>query len=200
MTAHRVVALGELLLRLKSPGHERLLQSGTLEAVFGGAEANVLGALANDGVDVAYVTALPDNVITDAAIGELRRNNIDTSGVVRTAGRLGTYYLEAGAGQRPGRVVYDREFSSFATVQCRCLQLGYMLRRRNMVAHHRHHARVEHQRGESLFARGENGARTRAHRFVRLQLSRQSVAIRQNPTRCHAGDCVARTNRCGRAR
>ncbi|MEP6778940.1 MAG: PfkB family carbohydrate kinase [Gemmatimonadaceae bacterium] len=105
MSAPRVVALGELLLRLKSPGHERLMQSGTLEASFGGAEANVAAALATDGVDNAFDSALTTYPLGDAAIGEWRRFKIDTSNVVREDGRIGTYYLEAGAGQRRGRVV-----------------------------------------------------------------------------------------------
>ena len=116
MSAPRVVALGEFLLRLKSPGHERLLQSGTLEATFGGAEANVVATLASNGIDSAFVSALTTNPLGDAALGELRRFGIDTSHVVRGEGRIGTYYLEAGAGQRPGRVVYDRENSVFANV------------------------------------------------------------------------------------
>lgn len=116
MSSPRVVALGELLLRLKSPGRERLMQSGRLEATFGGAEANVAATLASDGIDCAFVSALTNNPLGDAAIGELRRFGIDASNVVREAGRLGTYYLEAGAGQRSGRVVYDRENSVFANV------------------------------------------------------------------------------------
>ena len=116
MTATHVVALGELLLRLKSPGHERLMQSGTFEAAFGGAEANAAGTLATDGIDSSFVSALTTNPLGDAAIGELSRFGIDTTNVVRQEGRIGTYYLGAGAGQRPGRVVYDREGSVFANV------------------------------------------------------------------------------------
>jgi 2-dehydro-3-deoxygluconokinase len=113
--APRVVAFGELLLRLKSPGHERLMQSPSFEATFGGAEANVAAALAADGVDAAFVTALPANAMGDAAVGELRRHGVDTRHVVRGGPRIGVYYLEAGAGARPSRVVYDREGSSIAT-------------------------------------------------------------------------------------
>ena len=90
MSAPRVVALGELLLRLKSPGHERLMQSGTLEATYGGAEANVVAALASEGIDSAFVSALTTNPLGDAAIGELRRFGIDTSHIVREDGRIGT--------------------------------------------------------------------------------------------------------------
>lgn len=111
-----VVALGELLLRLKSPGHERLLQSAVLEATIGGAEANVVEALAADGLATAFVSAVPDGPVGDAALAELRRFGVDVSRVVRVPGRLGIYYLEAGAGQRPSRVVYDRADSAMALV------------------------------------------------------------------------------------
>jgi 2-dehydro-3-deoxygluconokinase len=116
MSTPHVAAMGELLLRLKAPGHERLMQSGTLEASFGGAEANVLAALAGYGVQTSFLTALPDNAIADAAIGELRRSGINTGSIVRREGRLGTYYLEAGAGHRSGRVIYDRAGSAFAQI------------------------------------------------------------------------------------
>lgn len=111
-----VVALGELLLRLKSPGHERLLQSAMLEATIGGAEANVVEALAADGLASAFVSAVPDGPVGDAALAELRRFGVDVSRVVRVPGRLGIYYLEAGAGHRPSRVVYDRADSTMALV------------------------------------------------------------------------------------
>lgn len=113
----RVVAFGEVLLRLKSPGHERLLQSAALEATFGGAEMNTVASLARFGVPAAMVTALPENALGDAAVAELQRFRIDTSGVARQGERVGTYYLEAGAAHRPSRVVYDRAWSSFATAE-----------------------------------------------------------------------------------
>lgn len=112
----RVVTLGEIMLRLKSPGQERLLQSPVLEASFGGAEANVAVSLANFGHAAAFVTALPANAIGDAALAELRRHGVDVSGVVRTGERVGVYFLEAGAGARPSDVVYDRAGSALATV------------------------------------------------------------------------------------
>jgi 2-dehydro-3-deoxygluconokinase len=112
-----VVALGELLLRLKSPGYERLLQSAVLEATIGGAEANVVSALAADGIPSAFISAVPEGPLGDAALAELRRYGVDVSRVVRQRGRLGTYYLEAGAGQRPPRVIYDRADSTMAKVE-----------------------------------------------------------------------------------
>ena len=108
-----VAAFGEILLRLKAPGHERLLQSATLEATFAGAEANVLAALSADGIATRMISVLPAGVIGDAAVGELRRHAVDTSQIVRREGRLGTYYLESGAGPRPSRVLYDRSYTAF---------------------------------------------------------------------------------------
>jgi len=111
----RVVTFGESLLRLGAPGFERFLQSPHFTATFGGAEANVAVALCAFGVDAAYVTVLPDNnPIADAAIAELRSFGVDTSRILRAKGRLGIYYLEPGANQRPSRVVYDREQSTMA--------------------------------------------------------------------------------------
>ena len=87
----RVIGLGEVLLRLKSPGHERLLQSPSLEATFGGAEANVVASLAQFGVPTSFVTALPANPIGDAALSALRAFGIDSSAVVRSGERVGVY-------------------------------------------------------------------------------------------------------------
>ena len=111
----KVVTFGELMLRLAAPGFERLLQTPGCDATFGGAEANVAVALSSFGIPTRYVTVLPENnPIADAAVAELRRCGVDTSRIVRGKGRLGIYYLEAGASQRPSRVVYDREQSAIA--------------------------------------------------------------------------------------
>jgi len=109
------VTFGEIMLRLTPPGFERLLQSPTLHATFGGGEANVAASLAGFGLPAAFVTILPQaNPLADAAIGELRRFGVDTSHIARSAGRMGIYFLETGASQRASRVVYDREGSAFA--------------------------------------------------------------------------------------
>ncbi|MCL2480689.1 MAG: sugar kinase [Spirochaetaceae bacterium] len=108
----KVVTFGEIMLRLKSPGFERFLQSPMLEATFGGGEANVAVSLACLGINSSYVTAVPDNPIGRACIGELSRYGVDTSKVLKTGKRLGTYYLEQGACQRSSVVIYDREHSS----------------------------------------------------------------------------------------
>ena len=110
----KYLTFGELMLRLKSPGKEHFLQSPSLEATFGGGEANVAVSLANYGLDAEFLSVIPDNAIGDAAIGELRRFNVDTSKVIRTAGRMGIYYLETGANQRASKVIYDRAYSAIS--------------------------------------------------------------------------------------
>src|SRR6266700_3153047 len=105
-----VVTFGEIMLRLAPPGFERFLQTSQFVATFGGGEANVAVALASFGLPASYVTVLPKNPIADAAVGELGRFGVDVSHIGRGAGRLGIYYVEAGANQRPSKVVYDREY------------------------------------------------------------------------------------------
>ena len=112
--AGRIVTLGEIMLRLKPPGFERFFQSSTMEATFGGGEGNVALSLANFGKDVAFVTALPANPIADACIRFLRGYGVDTSFIRRDGERIGIYFLEAGANQRPSAVVYDRANSAIS--------------------------------------------------------------------------------------
>jgi 2-dehydro-3-deoxygluconokinase len=112
-----VVTLGEVLLRLKSPGFERLFQSPVLEATFGGTEANVAASLAQFGVSARFVSAVPANNVGDACIASLRALGVDTSKILRQGDRLGVYYLESGANQRPSLVTYDRAGSSIATAR-----------------------------------------------------------------------------------
>lgn len=103
------------MLRLAPPGFERFLQSPQLAATFGGGEANVAVALAGFGASARYVTVLPpSNPIADAVVSQLRGFGVDTSAIVRARGRMGVYYVEAGANQRPSKVVYDRENSAIA--------------------------------------------------------------------------------------
>lgn len=113
----KVVTFGEIMLRLKSPDRERLFQSPLLEATFGGAEGNVAVSLANYGMPVTVVTALPPSTVGDACIRELRGFGVDTSEIRRQGDRIGIYFLETGANQRPSTVVYDRAHSSIATAQ-----------------------------------------------------------------------------------
>lgn len=113
----KVTTFGEIMLRLKSPAFERFFQSPALEATFGGGEANVAVSLANFGMDAAFVTLLPKNDVAEACIRELRGFGVDVSNIVRRDGRIGIYYLEAGAVQRPSKVIYDRAYSCIALAQ-----------------------------------------------------------------------------------
>ena len=111
------ITFGEIMLRLKSPAHERFFQSPTLEATFGGGEANVAVSLCNYGYDAAFVSALPDNGIGDAAIQELRKFGVQTDKIIRQGERTGIYYLETGSNARPSNVIYDRAGSSIWDAQ-----------------------------------------------------------------------------------
>ncbi len=112
---NKFVTFGEIMLRLRSEEHERLFQTKRLEATFGGGEANVSVSLSILGKDAKFVTALPDNPVGEAATNELRKFGVDTSDIVKTKdGRVGIYFLETGANQRPSLVVYDRAESSIA--------------------------------------------------------------------------------------
>ncbi len=110
----KVVTFGELMLRLAPENYLRFVQSDKYEATFGGAEANVAVSLANYGVDVQFVSKLPDHEIGQAAVNSLRKFGVDTSKVVRGGDRVGIYYCEKGASQRPSKVVYDRAYSAIA--------------------------------------------------------------------------------------
>ncbi len=103
------------MLRLSPPGFERFLQTSEFVATWGGGEANVAVSIAQFGGASRYITVLPDNnPLADACIGELRRFGVETQHIVRGPGRLGIYFVEAGANQRPSKVVYDRAGSAIA--------------------------------------------------------------------------------------
>ncbi|MEG8017874.1 PfkB family carbohydrate kinase [Sphingomonas sp. LR55] len=110
-----ILCFGELLLRLSPPGHGPLFRESRLDANFGGAEANVAVALARLGRSSGVISAVPDDVVGDAAIDALRRSGVDVSRIARSDGRLGLYYLAPGAGLRASAIVYDRQNSVFAT-------------------------------------------------------------------------------------
>ncbi len=111
------VTFGEIMLRLKPPEFLRFSQTSVLEATYGGGEANVAVSLANFGVDARFVTALPDNLIGDACLNSVRQYGVDTSHILRQGERLGIYFLEAGAVQRPSKVIYDRTDSAISQVK-----------------------------------------------------------------------------------
>ena len=110
----KVVTFGELMLRLAPEGYLRFVQSEKFEATFGGAEANVAVSLANYGMNACFVSKLPTHEIGQMAVNSLRKFGVCTDYVVRGGERVGIYYCEKGASQRPSKVVYDRAYSSIS--------------------------------------------------------------------------------------
>ena len=113
----KVVTFGELMIRLQPYNYERFLQADRLEFSFGGGEANVAVSLANYGLDSIYVTKLPAHAIGQCAVNSLRRYGVDTSKIVRGGDRVGIYFNEKGASQRPSVCIYDRAHSAIAEAQ-----------------------------------------------------------------------------------
>ena len=111
----RVIAFGEIMLRLAPEGYKRFVQADKFDVVYGGAEANVAVSLANFGIPVSFVTKLPAHEMGDAALNELRRFGVDTKLITRGGERLGIYFAEKGASQRSSSIIYDRAGSSFQT-------------------------------------------------------------------------------------
>ncbi|HSL87113.1 MAG TPA: sugar kinase, partial [Bacteroidales bacterium] len=110
----RVVTLGEIMLRLSTPGFERFVQADSFDVCYGGGEANCCVSLSNYGLDTRFVTKVPKNEIGQSAVNALRRYGVDTSFIARGGDRLGIYFLESGASQRPSKVIYDRAHASIA--------------------------------------------------------------------------------------
>ena len=113
--AKKVITFGEIMLRLAPEGYYRFVQADTFGATYGGGEANVAVSLANYGFDAKFVTKLPTHEIGQAAVNSLRKYGVDTSYIARGGDRVGIYFLEKGASQRPSKVIYDRAGSSIAT-------------------------------------------------------------------------------------
>lgn len=111
----KIVTFGEIMLRLAPNGYYRFFQNDQMQATFGGGEANVAVSLANYGMDVSFVTKLPDHAIGQAAVNSLRKHGVDTSQIVRGGDRVGIYYLEKGASQRGSVCIYDRAGSAIQT-------------------------------------------------------------------------------------
>jgi 2-dehydro-3-deoxygluconokinase len=112
-----ITTFGELMLRLKTPAYQRFCQATSLDATFGGGEANVAVSLAQFGHQARFVSAMPANPLGDWAVMELRKVGVDTSAILRQGERLGVYFLEAGASQRASNVIYDRAGSSCAALR-----------------------------------------------------------------------------------
>ncbi|MDR3665447.1 MAG: sugar kinase [Ignavibacteriaceae bacterium] len=114
---HKIVSFGEIMLRLSTPGLTRFIQTQDFNATYGGGEANVAVSLANYGLDSYFVTKLPKHEIGQSAVNHLRRFGINTDYIVRGGDRIGIYFLESGASQRPSKVIYDRAGSAIAGIQ-----------------------------------------------------------------------------------
>ncbi len=112
--AKKVVTFGELMIRLQPYHYERFVQADHLEFTFGGGEANVAVSLANYGLDAAFVTKLPAHAIGQAAVNSLRRYGVDTTKITRGGDRVGIYFNEKGASQRPSVCIYDRAHSAIS--------------------------------------------------------------------------------------
>ena len=110
----KVVTFGEILLRLAPQGYKKLFQNDVFETSFCGAEANVAVSLSNFGLETSFVSKVPDSDVGQAAINSLRYFGVDTTNINKGGDRLGLYYLEKGASQRPSKVLYDRAYSSIA--------------------------------------------------------------------------------------
>jgi 2-dehydro-3-deoxygluconokinase len=123
----KTVAFGEVMLRLGAPGFERLFQSPTLTAGFGGAEANVAVSLAQFGLDSYFVSRVPAHAVGDAAIAMLRTHGVRTDFVQRGGARLGIYFSETGASQRASSVIYDRAHSAISQIDPDALDWGSVL-------------------------------------------------------------------------
>lgn len=117
MSNNKVVTFGEIMLRLATPGYLRFSQANTLNATFGGGEANVAVSLANYGIPVDFVTRLPKNDIAESCIMDLKCYGVNTENIVRGGDRLGIYFLETGAVSRGSKVVYDRAHSAIAEIK-----------------------------------------------------------------------------------
>lgn len=111
----KVITMGEIMLRLSTPGFEKFIQADSFDVCYGGGEANVAVSLANYGHDAEFVTKVPANPIGECAVAALRKMNVGTSHIARGGERLGIYFLETGASMRASNVVYDRAHSSIAT-------------------------------------------------------------------------------------
>jgi 2-dehydro-3-deoxygluconokinase len=126
-STRRVVTFGEIMLRLAASDGTRIVGARNLEATFGGGEANVAASVAGFGLAASFVSRVPDNDLGQSAVQFLRGLGVDTSGIGRGPGRLGIYFLEPGASQRPSRVVYDRGGSCVATASGDAYDWGRLL-------------------------------------------------------------------------
>lgn len=113
----KIVTMGEIMLRLSTPGFTRFVQADSFDVCYGGGEANVALSLANYGHEAYFVSKVPANEIGQSAVNSLREFGVHTEHIVRGGERLGIYYLETGASMRPSKVIYDRAHSAIAEAE-----------------------------------------------------------------------------------
>lgn len=111
----KVVGFGDYILRLSPEGYLKFIQADKFVTFYTGAEANVCTSLAYMGVPTQFVTKLPDNAIAECAVATLKKFSVGTDYIAYGGERIGLFYAEKGASQRPSKIVYDRKYSSFAT-------------------------------------------------------------------------------------
>jgi len=127
----KIVTMGEMMLRLAPQGYKRFVQADCFDATYGGGEANVAVSLAQFSQHVVFCSKFPLNPLGDSAIAFLRKNGVDTSKLVRGGERIGIYFLEKGASQRPSKVIYDRAHSAFSTLRAEELDIEGILDKAN---------------------------------------------------------------------
>lgn len=110
----KIVTLGEIMLRLSSPEHSRIVQSKSFDVCYGGGEANVAVCLSHFGHNAYFISKIPTNEVGESALKALQNENVKTDYIVRGGDRLGIYFLESGSSMRPSKVIYDRAFSAIA--------------------------------------------------------------------------------------
>ena len=173
----KIVTFGELMLRLSPVGYNRLFQTESLEGSFGGGEANVAVSLAQMGDDAAFVSKFPQNMVGEAALRKLKAYGVNTSHILRGGKRMGIYYMEKGASQRPSVCIYDREGSSFQTSKPE----EYCWKGRAVVPLYGDHTGAGQRHGFRLPRCLQGCKRGRGNNFLRFKLSREAL----EPRGCH---------------
>lgn len=110
----KITGFGEVMLRLTCPDYKKIVQCSSFEAIYGGAEFNVINSLSLFNIPTKYVTVLPNNPFGEKILRDLKANSVDTSSIIFSEGRLGQYFLEQGFGTRGSNVIYDRKYSCFS--------------------------------------------------------------------------------------